>query len=83
MHAFIFALCGLTALPRMTKATTATATLTSVVRTSAGPVRGELLETVRHSRPYASFKGIPYAEAPLGYSRFKVRAYRPTRSVLM
>ncbi|XP_014236840.1 esterase B1-like [Trichogramma pretiosum] len=45
--------------------------LTSIIRTKSGPVQGEILETIRKSREYASFKGIPFAESPEGELRFK------------
>ncbi|XP_058792783.1 juvenile hormone esterase-like [Phymastichus coffea] len=44
---------------------------TQVVQTSKGLVQGEVLKTVIDSVEYSSFKGIPYAEPPLGYLRFK------------
>ena len=46
-----------------------------VVQTTKGPVQGEILRTIVNSVEYSSFKGIPYAEAPLGYNRFKVYLY--------
>lgn len=48
--------------------------LSDIVETTNGPVQGEILTTVTDSVRYSSFKGIPYAEAPLGYNRFKVRS---------
>ena len=45
---------------------------TDVVYTSRGPVQGEILSTVVNSVKYSSFKGIPYAEPPIGCYRFKV-----------
>lgn len=45
--------------------------LSDIVETTNGPVQGEILTTVTDSVRYSSFKGIPYAEAPLGYNRFK------------
>ncbi|XP_076248261.1 juvenile hormone esterase-like [Calliopsis andreniformis] len=44
---------------------------TPVIFTKSGTIRGEILETVWHSVPYSSFKGIPYAMPPLGNLRFK------------
>lgn len=44
---------------------------TAVVNTTGGPVRGEILETFT-SVKYASFLGIRYGKAPVGYLRFKV-----------
>ena len=46
--------------------------LTDVVCTTKGPVQGEILSTVVKSVKYSSFKGIPYAEPPIRYYRFKV-----------
>lgn len=45
--------------------------VTAVVDTSTGPVQGEIVTSV-HSTKYASFKGIRFAEPPLGHLRFKV-----------
>lgn len=45
---------------------------TSVIETASGPVRGQILTTVRKSIKYASFTGIPFGEPPVGYMRFKV-----------
>ncbi|KAF3430578.1 hypothetical protein E2986_07677 [Frieseomelitta varia] len=56
---------------------------TPVVRTPSGPVRGLVLRTVWHSIEYSSFKGIPYAEPPLGDLRFKPPVpKKPWRNVL-
>lgn len=43
-----------------------------VVSTDSGQIRGFSVETLLKRRPYYSFKGIPYAKAPLGERRFKV-----------
>ncbi|XP_043277709.1 uncharacterized protein [Venturia canescens] len=43
---------------------------TPVINTTTGPVQGEISESIR-SFKYAAFKGIRYAEPPLGYMRFK------------
>lgn len=40
------------------------------VITSSGPVRGNLLFTAIETRPYYSFKGIPYAHPPANTRRF-------------
>ncbi|CAB0040636.1 unnamed protein product [Trichogramma brassicae] len=56
-----------------TGAILALAEYTSIIRTTGGPLRGEILRTARKSQEFASFKGIPYAEPPLGHLRFKVR----------
>ncbi|KAJ8666885.1 hypothetical protein QAD02_008547 [Eretmocerus hayati] len=45
--------------------------MTNVIVTKYGRVRGQILETVISSRKYSSFKGIPYAEPPIGLLRFK------------
>lgn len=39
-----------------------------------GIVEGAIIEN-RYGNPYYSFKGIPYAEPPLGDLRFKVSFY--------
>ncbi len=44
----------------------------TIVETNSGPVRGKLFETLFDRRPYYAFKGIPYAEPPVGKLRFKV-----------
>ncbi|XP_043277710.1 juvenile hormone esterase-like [Venturia canescens] len=44
--------------------------ITTVIDTSTGPVQGEISTSV-NSTKFASFKGIRYAEPPLGYMRFK------------
>lgn len=41
------------------------------VKVTQGWLEGEVLETVTGDRKYYSFKGIPYAEPPLGKLRFK------------
>lgn len=44
-----------------------------IVRTSNGRVQGERLKTLFDDKTYYSFKGIPYAEPPVGDLRFKVK----------
>ena len=46
--------------------------LTDIVYTTKGPVQGEILSTVVKSIKYSTFKGIPYAEPPFGFNRFRV-----------
>ena len=43
-----------------------------VVHTNNGPVHGLPLNTLFENKPYIAFRGIPYAEPPLGDLRFKV-----------
>lgn len=42
------------------------------VETNTGLVRGKRGTSLFDSIPYYSFKGIPYAKAPIGSLRFKV-----------
>ncbi|KAJ8683814.1 hypothetical protein QAD02_019606 [Eretmocerus hayati] len=44
---------------------------TSVVQLNSGPVRGQILTTVRKSVKYSSFEGIPFAKPPIGSLRFQ------------
>ncbi|XP_014233635.1 pyrethroid hydrolase Ces2a-like isoform X1 [Trichogramma pretiosum] len=46
-------------------------TYTSVIETAGGKLRGAVFRTIRKHKVYSSFKGIPFAEPPLGYLRFK------------
>lgn len=46
--------------------------INQIVYTDSGPVRGKWDETFLQKTKYYSFKGIPYAEAPVGDLRFKV-----------
>ncbi|CAD1468375.1 unnamed protein product [Heterotrigona itama] len=63
--------------------TVSSSATTPVVRSASGPVRGLVLRTVWHSIEYSSFKGIPYAEPPLGDLRFKPPVpKKPWRNVL-
>lgn len=48
----------------------------TVVNTVNGLVRGKKFLTLYESKPYYSFKGIPYAKPPLGDLRFKVQRFR-------
>lgn len=41
-----------------------------LVRTTTGPIRGERLYTLFEMHAYYSFKGIPYAQPPIGELRF-------------
>lgn len=43
-----------------------------LVQTPVGPIRGKTLKTLLAAKPYHAFKGIPYAEAPVGNKRFRV-----------
>ena len=42
------------------------------VNTTSGKVRGKQNQTLFDKIPYYSFRGIPYAKAPIGNLRFKV-----------
>nr|XP_033328389.1 crystal protein-like [Megalopta genalis] len=44
---------------------------TAVVRTASGPVRGYVEQTQFRNLDYSIFKGIPFAEPPLGNLRFR------------
>lgn len=48
------------------------ANLYRTVETKNGLIRGIKLKTLLKSREYFAFKGIPYAEKPIGELRFKV-----------
>lgn len=43
------------------------------VQTGNGQIRGSTRKTLLIQRPYLSFRGIPYAKAPTGELRFKVK----------
>lgn len=43
-----------------------------VVRTDLGDIRGNVLQTLLDKRNFYSFRGIRYAEPPIGELRFKV-----------
>lgn len=44
-----------------------------LVETANGVVRGKTAETLFEGRKYFAFKGIPYAKAPVGDLRFRVK----------
>ncbi|XP_076286083.1 uncharacterized protein LOC143211880 [Lasioglossum baleicum] len=44
---------------------------TDIIRTASGPVRGYVQQTVLKNISYSTFKGIPFAEPPIGNFRFK------------
>lgn len=56
------------------------ASLTEIITTDKGPVRGQILKTVQEGVKYSAFRGIPFAEPPLGYRRFKVKVFTTTES---
>ncbi|KAI4473035.1 hypothetical protein M0802_016356 [Mischocyttarus mexicanus] len=41
-----------------------------IVQTEKGPVIGRVFTTIRASKKYHSYRGIPYAKPPLGYLKF-------------
>lgn len=43
-----------------------------IVETNSGQIRGKLNQTLFEKKPYYSFRGIPFAKAPIGNLRFKV-----------
>lgn len=43
-----------------------------VVSTTSGQLRGRKVFTVLNQRPYFTFRGIPYAQPPVGELRLKV-----------
>lgn len=43
-----------------------------VINTQNGRIRGYLDKTLLKKRDFFSFRGIPFAEAPVGHRRFKV-----------
>lgn len=43
-----------------------------LVETSSGVIRGTVNETLFKQKRYFAFRGIPYAQAPIGSLRFKV-----------
>ncbi|XP_047352471.1 juvenile hormone esterase-like isoform X1 [Vespa velutina] len=42
-----------------------------VIQTTKGPVKGLVLTTIRGSKKYHSYRGIPYGKPPIGYLRFR------------
>lgn len=44
----------------------------NIVQTEYGSIRGKLMTTIYESKPFYSYRGIPYAKAPLNELRFKV-----------
>lgn len=44
-----------------------------IVGIENGQVRGQLNATVDANTPYYAFRGIPYAQPPIGDLRFRVR----------
>ena len=45
---------------------------TKIIQTEGGQVRGKKLVTAIEAIEYYSFKGIPFAQPPIGNLRFKV-----------
>lgn len=43
------------------------------INTKSGRIRGKQNQTLFEKIPYFSFRGIPFAEAPIGKLRFKVK----------
>lgn len=48
-------------------------TATKVINTEYGKVRGKLESTLFGDKHYYAFRGIPFAQPPIGDLRFKVR----------
>ncbi|XP_046813431.1 cholinesterase 2-like [Vespa crabro] len=42
-----------------------------VIQTIKGPVKGLVLTTIRESKKYHSYRGIPYGKPPIGHLRFR------------
>lgn len=54
-----------------------------VVETNSGRVRGKLNQTLFEKKPYYSFRGIPFAKAPIGNLRFKVNQKSAQKSLIL
>lgn len=52
-----------------------------IVETNIGRVRGKLNQTLFEKKPYYSFRGIPFANAPIGNLRFKVNQKSAPKSL--
>lgn len=46
--------------------------LPDVIETTSGFVRGNVLKTPLNGKEFHAYRGIPYAEAPIGQQRFRV-----------
>ena len=46
---------------------------TKIVQTKNGKVQGKKLVTILEQNEYYAFKGIPFAQPPIGNLRFKVK----------
>lgn len=44
----------------------------SVTLAGGSTIRGRIMQTIYDNRTFVAFKGIPYAEPPVGHLRFKV-----------
>lgn len=47
----------------------------NVVKTESGEVQGITAKTLLNQRQFYSFRGIPYAQPPIGDLRFKVKKH--------
>ena len=45
---------------------------TKIIKSQGGEVRGQKMLTAIDEKEYYAFKGIPYAQPPIGNLRFKV-----------
>ncbi|XP_047352531.1 esterase B1-like isoform X2 [Vespa velutina] len=48
------------------------AEFTPVIQTTKGPMKGLVLTTIRESKKYHSYRGIPYGKPPIGHLRFRI-----------